>query len=92
MQFRKSQIWYIIGGAIALAVFGIDKAWFLFMLMGIGIGLILHGWVSGILTDMSNTFYDNESRKREMKKRDLENQLEKLKIEEEEELKTKGEK
>lgn len=78
MQINKNHIWYILGSIVALVVFGIDKIYFLFMLAGVGLGLVLHTWVKGILDNMTNVFFTNESLKREMRKKELENELQKI--------------
>jgi hypothetical protein len=78
-MFKKTWLYYIVGTALFLILFGINKEWTLFLLIGCGVGLLLHNWIDNIFIDWKNAFFTDELRKREMKKRELERELELLK-------------
>jgi hypothetical protein len=79
LQFKKNYIYYIAGAVVFVVIFGIDKLGSLFLLLGFGLGYLLHGWVNGLFTDWKNAFFTGELRKREMKVKELEQELERLK-------------
>jgi hypothetical protein len=79
MKFKKSWIYYIVGTIVFIVLFGIDKMWTLFLLTGFSLGYLLHNWLNNIFVDWKNAFFTDELRKREMKKKELEQELEKLK-------------
>ncbi|MGA2476979.1 MAG: hypothetical protein ABSF73_10205 [Terriglobia bacterium] len=79
MQFKRSWIYYVIGAVVFVAVFGINKGYWLFMLMGFGLGYLLHNWIFEKYTDFVNAFFTDELRKRQIKRKELEQELERLK-------------
>lgn len=79
MQFKRNWIYYIVGIAVFVGVFGWNKGYWLFMLIGFGLGFALHNWIYDKYIDFINAFYADEVRKRQMKRKELEQELEKLK-------------
>jgi len=49
------------------------------MLMGFGLGYLLHNWIFEKYTDFVNAFFTDELRKRQIKRKELEQELERLK-------------
>jgi hypothetical protein len=79
MKFKINWLYYLIGVALFVALFGYDKVLCLFLLIGFGIGYLLHNWLNGIYTDFVNAFFTDELRKRQIKRKELEDELERLK-------------
>jgi hypothetical protein len=78
-MLKKSYLYYVAGTAIFVVLFGLSKEWCLFLLIGFGLGYILHNWLDDMFINWKNAFFTDELRKREMKKKELEQELEKLK-------------
>jgi hypothetical protein len=79
MQIKRNWIYYILGIVITIILFGWRKDYFLFLLIGSGLGLLLHTWVKDIYDNTINAFFTSELTKRNMRQKDLELELEKLK-------------
>ena len=78
MQFKITYLYYIIGVIVTIIIYGLDKAYFLFLLLGFGVGILLHNWIKGLYDDTINAFFTSELRKRQMEKRELEQKLDRL--------------
>ena len=78
-KFKKQWIYYILGIIGFSVLYGYDKFYCLFVLVGVGFGVLLHDRIQETYNDTIDSFFSNESRKRQMKKRLLEQELEKLK-------------
>jgi hypothetical protein len=79
INIKRIYVYYIIGIIVTIVIFGLNKGYFLFMLTGVGVGLLLHKWVKEQYNNFTNVFFTDELRKREMKRRLLEQELERLK-------------
>lgn len=78
-MFKKQYLYYIVGTIVFVIIYSFDKIGTLMLLGGFGIGYLLHNWLRGMYEDTLNAFFTTETRKRQMKKRELEQELEKLK-------------
>jgi hypothetical protein len=79
MMFKKNWIYYIVGTVLFVVLFGINKGWTLFLFLGFCLGFILHNWLDNLFTDWKNAFFTDEVRRRENKRKELEQELERLK-------------
>jgi uncharacterized metal-binding protein len=79
INFKRTYIYYIIGIVVTVVIFGLNKGYFLFLLLGFGVGILLHNWVKDMYDNTINAFFTDELRKRQMKKKVLEQELERLK-------------
>jgi uncharacterized membrane-anchored protein YhcB (DUF1043 family) len=51
----------------------------LFLLIGFGVGIFLYSWVKNLYDNTINAFFTGELHKRQMKQKELELELEKVK-------------
>jgi hypothetical protein len=79
INFKRIYVYYIIGIVVSVVVFGLNKGYFLFLLLGFGVGILLHGWVKNMYDNTINAFFTDELRKRQIKRKLLEQELEKYK-------------
>jgi hypothetical protein len=61
-----------------MILFGVNKGYFLFTLIGFGIGMFLHNWIKELYDNTINAFYSSEKQKRDNRKKNLEQELERL--------------
>lgn len=80
MIFKRTWIYYIVGTIIFVVLFGFNMGYCLFLLMGFGVGILLNNWIKGLYDDTVNAFFTGELRKRETKRKELEQELERLKM------------
>lgn len=76
--FNKKNLLYIGGAIFCIALFGYDKVYFLLLLGGVGLGLLLHNWIKGMYDDTINAFFVSELTRRQIKKKELEQELARL--------------
>lgn len=79
MKFRKEWLYYVTGTIVFFVLWGLNVGYCLFILIGFGLGVVLHSWIMGMYNDTVNAFYTNESRKRSIRQKELEQELEKYK-------------
>jgi hypothetical protein len=78
MNFKKEYLYYVLGVVGVIVVFGIGQLYFYVLLAGFGVGYLLHDWIKGMYDNSINVFFTGEVRKRSMKRKELEQELEKL--------------
>jgi hypothetical protein len=78
MPFKKHWLYYIVGTVVFIVLFGVNKGWCLFLLIGFGLGILFHGWLKDMYDNTVNAFYTGEVHKRDMKRKELEQELERL--------------
>jgi hypothetical protein len=79
INFKKTYLYYIIGIVVTVVIFGLNSGYFIFLLIGFGVGILLHGWVKNMYDNTINAFFTDELRKRQIKRKLLEQELEKYK-------------
>jgi hypothetical protein len=77
----KTIIYYAVGIALTVIIWGLNSVYFLFLLLGFGIGIFLYKYVKDMYDNTINAFFTGELRKREMKEKELELELEKIRAE-----------
>jgi hypothetical protein len=79
INFKRTYIYYIIGIIVSVVIFGLNMYYFMFTLLGFGVGILLHNWVKDMYDNTINAFFTDELRKRQIKRKLLEQELEKYK-------------
>jgi len=78
-MFNRNWIYYIIGVVVIVGVYSWDKVGLLLLFVGGMMGYLLHGYVRGIYDDWNEAYFNNEKRRRDIRKKVLEQELEQLK-------------
>jgi hypothetical protein len=78
----KTMIIIIIAFSVFLAFYLITMLGALALLVGVGFGVGLHNWITGIIDKMQKNIYLSEKNNREHRRKEIEAELEQLKKDE----------